>query len=145
MTTSILCPVSIYTKNHQQYIAFYKKKSELLQVHLSHIPSVYVGSSSMLQSKRHLRSVSDTCTFVTPRVNTKTFGENRFLMIGTVLLKHSIKQILLPLSKLPSKLTCTIIVSNFFVHLSVYPSLNFKYKRSLTHSCLYVYNVLKDK
>ena len=51
---------------------------------------------------RQLRSASDTRTFVTPRVNTKTLGENLLLMLahlsGTICLKNSATLILpLPL------------------------------------------------
>ena len=75
---------------------------------------------------RQLRSASDTRTFVTPRVNTKTFGERSFSYAGPSvwnnLLKHSAILILPPLSKPPSRRTCLITISKLFFTALPIPS-----------------------
>ena len=71
---------------------------------------------------RQLRSASDTRTFVTPRVNIKTFGERSFSYAGPICLKHSATLILHPLLKPPSRRTCLVIISKLFFTALPIPS-----------------------
>ena len=72
---------------------------------------------SHLTPPRQLRSLSDTRTFVTPRVFTQTIlcAKDRYLtpghLSGTICLKHSATVILSPLVEPPSRRTCLIIIS----------------------------------
>ena len=91
--------------------------------------SIHQSINDLLQPytpARQLRSASDTRTFVTPRVNTKTFGERSFSYAGPSVwnnlpqtLRHSDST---SSSKPPSRHTYLIIISKLFFTALPIPS-----------------------
>ena len=110
----------------------------MLYAHTSHNGTDPQYLSDLLKHytpARQLRSASNTQTFITPRVNTETFGERSFSYAGPSVwnnLPHSATLILPPLLKPPSRCTCLIIISKLF-HSRAYPLV-----RCCVRACMHV-------
>ena len=77
--------------------------------------------------KQSVRTAFDTRTFVTPCVNTKTFGNIFFIftlahLFGTIFLKNSATLIQPPLLKPPPRRTYLIMISKLFFTAAPIPS-----------------------